>query len=301
MVLLVLWVGCLQLMLDFGRERDWFASSLISGLGIVAAIGFLVFLAWELTAEHPAVDLKVLRHRGYSASLVALSFCFGTFFASVVIIPQWLQSSLGYTATEAGYAMAFNGVFALLLSPVVARLVNKVDSRLLVCGGIAWLALVSLLRTHWTTDAGFWTFALPQLLQGIGMPFFFVPLTTMALGAVNPEETASAAGLMSFLRTVAAAFGASVATTMWDDQARAERVLLAGALNQPEAAAARLQAAGYSEGQSLAMIERLVDQESLMLATNHIFLIATILFGIAAVLMWGVPRPERLVAPGAAH
>ncbi|MDB5671091.1 MAG: family efflux transporter permease subunit [Alphaproteobacteria bacterium] len=301
MALLVLWVGSLQLMLDFGRERDWFASSLITGLGIVAAVGFLLFLAWELTEEHPAVDLKVLRHRGYSASLVTLSFCFGTFFASIVIIPQWLQSSLGYTATEAGYAMAFNGVFAVVLSPVVARLIGKVDSRLLVSGGIVWLAAVSLLRTHWTTGAGFWTFALPQLLQGIAMPFFFVPLTTMALGAVKPGETASAAGLMSFLRTLSAAFGTSLATTLWEDHARADRTALVDVLNGSDATLQQLRGAGLSEEQGRAMIDRLVDQQSLMLATNHIFLIATCLFAFGAAVVWLVPRPKGKVDTSAAH
>jgi DHA2 family multidrug resistance protein len=288
-------------MLDFGRERDWFASSLISGLGVVSAIFFLVFIVWELTTEHPAVDLRVLRHRGYSASLVAISFCFGTFFASIVIIPQWLQSSMGYTATQAGNAMAFNGVFALVFAPVAARLVNKVDPRLMVCGGILWLGLVSLLRTQWTTEAGFWTFALPQLLQGIGMPFFFIPLTTMALAAVDPEETASAAGLMSFLRTLSAAFGTSIAATIWDDRARIDRSHLVDVLNGSAQTVDQLRAAGLSEEQARAMIERLVDQQSVMLATNHIFALAAILFACGAAIVWLVPKPKRQVDPGAVH
>jgi DHA2 family multidrug resistance protein len=302
LTLLVLWVGALQLMLDLGREHDWFASTLITGLAVFAALGFAVFLAWELTEEHPVVDLRVLRHRGFTMSVVALSFCFATFFASIVILPQWLQSSMGYSATQAGYVMAFNGVFALVLAPVVARLVTKVDPRLLVSAGILWIAGTSLLRTHWTTESTFWTLALPQLLQGIGMPFFFVPLTTLALGAVEPRETASAAGLMSFLRTVAAAFGTSVATTYWDNQARAERSLLAGALNAPEATMARLQAAGFSREQARAMIERLVDQQSVMLATNHIFLIAAGFFALAALIIWFVPKaPPGSNRMGAAH
>ena len=302
LTLLVLWVGALQLMLELGREHDWFASTLITGLAVFAGLGFAVFLAWELTEEHPVVDLRVLRHRGFTMSVVALSFCFATFFASIVILPQWLQSSMGYSATQAGYVMAFNGVFALVLAPVVARLVTKVDPRLLVSAGILWIAGTSLLRTHWTTESTFWTLALPQLLQGIGMPFFFVPLTTLALGAVEPRETASAAGLMSFLRTVAAAFGTSVATTYWDNQARAERSLLAGALNAPEAAMARLQAAGFSREQARAMIERMVDQQSVMLATNHIFLIAAGFFALAALIIWFVPKPPPGSNPmGAAH
>jgi DHA2 family multidrug resistance protein len=299
--LLVVWVGSLQLMFDLGRERDWFHSTLISGLGVTAAIGFMAFIAWELTDEHPVVDLRVLRHRGFTASVIAMACCFGTFFASIVILPQWLQAAQGYSATQAGQVLAFQGVLALVLSPVAARLVGRVDSRLLAFFGMAWLAMVALLRTYWTSDSGFWTFAFPQLLQGIGMPFFFVPLTTLALSVVDPEETASAAGVMSFLRTIAAAFGASVAATMWEDQGRAVRTLLAGSLNQPEAAMARLEAAGFSHEQARGVIERLVDQESVMLATNHIFLIAAVLFALSAMIIWIVPKPTRLVAPGAAH
>jgi DHA2 family multidrug resistance protein len=197
--------------------------------------------------------------------------------------------------------MAFNGVFALVFAPVAARLVNKVDPRLMVCGGILWLGLVSLLRTQWTTEAGFWTFALPQLLQGIGMPFFFIPLTTMALAAVDPEETASAAGLMSFLRTLSAAFGTSIAATIWDDRARIDRSHLVDVLNGSAQTVDQLRAAGLSEEQARAMIERLVDQQSVMLATNHIFALAAILFACGAAIVWLVPKPKRQVDPGAVH
>ncbi|PSJ43097.1 DHA2 family efflux MFS transporter permease subunit [Allosphingosinicella deserti] len=299
--LLVLWVGALQLMLDLGREHDWFASGMIVTLAIVAVVGFLVFIAWELTEEHPAVDLKVLRHRGFSFSVLALSFTFATFFASVVILPQWLQTSLGYTATEAGHITALNGVFALILSPVVARLSNKVDPRALVCFGISWLAMTSLLRTQWTTGADFWTLAMPQLLQGIGMPFFFVPLTTLALGAVEPRETASAAGLMSFLRTLAGAFGTSVAATYWENQAHGNRAELVGELHDTVGTVDRLRHAGLSESQAWGMIERLLDQESLMLATNHLFMVAAGFFAVAAAIIWLVPKPRTAVPMGAAH
>ncbi|RQN75114.1 MFS transporter, partial [Acinetobacter baumannii] len=154
------------------------------------------FLAWEGTEDQPIVDLRVFRHRGFTVAVLSLALAFGTFFSSAVIIPQWLQTSMGYTATYAGYATAFTGVAAVIMSPIVAKLTSKVDPRALVCFGILWLGFTSLLRVHWNSQADFWSLAFPQMLQGIGMPFFFIPLTTLALGSVRPEETASAAGVM---------------------------------------------------------------------------------------------------------
>jgi DHA2 family multidrug resistance protein len=133
------------------------------------------------------------------------------------------------------------------------------------------------------------------------MPFFFVPLTTMALAAVDPEETASAAGLMSFVRTISAAFGTSLATTVWEDRARSDRTALVDVLNGAAPTMEQLRAAGLSEDQARAMIERLVDQQSVMLATNHIFLVAALLFAFGAAIVWLVPRPKRRVDPGVAH
>ncbi len=106
---------------------------------------------------------------------------------------------MGYTATWAGYATAFNGVAAVLMAPIVAKLMTRTDPRRLVCIGILWLGATSLLRVvWWDSGSDFWTLALPQLIQGAGMPFFFVPLTTIALGAVEEEETASAAGVRAW-------------------------------------------------------------------------------------------------------
>src|SRR5947208_3783800 len=141
--LLLTAVGALQVMLDLGRERDWFGSPFIVSLAIIATVGLVFLIAWELFDRHPIVDLKVFRHRGFTASVAALVFAFGTFFSSVVVIPIWLQSALGYTATWAGYATAFTGVSAVLMAPVAAMLSQKMDPRLLVSGGIFWLGATS--------------------------------------------------------------------------------------------------------------------------------------------------------------
>ncbi len=300
LVLLVIWVASLQVMLDLGQDRDWFNDTLIRTLGIVAAIGFAVFCAWEVTDPFPAVDLRVFRHRGFSASVVALSLAFGAFFVSSVIIPQWLQANMGYTASWAGYATAFTGVSALLSAPLVAYFSARTDPRLLVFSGIAWLGLTSLLRTHWTSGTDFWSLALPQLLQGAGMLFFFVPVTTIGLAAVDPAETASAAGLMSFMRTMAGAVGTSIATSAWENDSRAMRSELVGQMHSA-AVTQSLSAQGWSLGQIRGTIEQLMTKESFALATDQIFLTSALVFVVAALSIWLAPRPARTIEPGAAH
>jgi len=302
LALLILWVGALQLMLDLGREHDWFGSSLIVTLAVIAAAGFSFFVAWELLERKPIVDLKVFRHRGFTVSVTALVFAYGTFFASLVVIPQWLQGALGYTATWAGYATAFNGVAAVMMAPVVAKLTTKVDERLLVSFGILWLGATSLIRVFWwTSGADFWTLALPQLIQGAGMPFFFVPLTTLALGAVKEDEVASAAGVMNFLRTMSGAVGTAIATTMWYDGAQAKRAELSGVLNGASQTMQSLQAHGYSLEQSRQVVSNLVDGQATALATGSTFVTAAIVFAAAASIVWLAPRPKHAVAAGHAH
>ncbi|GGB29164.1 MFS transporter [Sphingomonas metalli] len=300
LMLLVLWIGALQIMLDIGREHDWFADATIVWLAIVAAIGCAVFVAWELTDRRPVVDLRVFRHRGFTVAVLALAFTYGTFFASAVLIPQWLQATMGYTATNAGYVTAFSGVGAVIMAPVVARLVNRVDPRGLVCFGIAWLGFTALLRVHWTSGSDFWTLAIPQMLQGIGMPFFFIPVTTIALGAVAPGETASAAGVMSFLRTMAGAIGTAISTTDFANQTTVARSEIVARMHT-DATATALQNNGFSLEQVRLAVERTVNQESAALAINHVFLVSAIIFALSAMLIWAARRPRRPVEAGAAH
>ena len=300
LLLLVVWIGALQIMLDIGREHDWFEDTTIIILALIALVGAALFIAWELTEENPIVDLRVFRHRGYAVAVGTLSFAFAAFFATVVLIPQWLQSSMGYTSTYAGYATAFTGMGAVIMSPIVPRLMKRFDPRAMVCFGILWLGFSSLLRVHWTSGADFWSLAFPQMVQGFGMPFFFIPLTTIALGAVRPAETASAAGLMSFLRTMGGAIGTSISTTLYANNISVARSEMVGRLHT-DATAQGLQAQGFSTDQVRAAVEQVVMQESSTLAITHMFLLGAIIFVAAATAIWLAPRPTRAPAPGAAH
>jgi len=132
------------------------------------------------------------------------------------------------------------------------------------------------------------------------MPFFFIPLTTLALGSVRPEETASAAGVMSFLRTMAGAIGTSISTSIWDDSSRIARSEIVSRMNTDPTVNA-MTAQGFSIGQVRAAVERIVSQESLTLATTHVFLLSAIIFVFAAGIIWFTPRPRGKVDTSAAH
>ncbi|HEY2340112.1 MAG TPA: DHA2 family efflux MFS transporter permease subunit, partial [Steroidobacteraceae bacterium] len=162
--LLVVWVGAMQIMLDKGKDLDWFNSPVIVTLALIAIVGFISFIIWELTDPHPIVDLRVFRHRGFAASTVIMSLTFGSFFSSVVLMPLWLQTSMGYTAGWAGRSMAFQGVLAVVFSPIVARLMSKFDIRALVCFGISLMSVVSLWRTHFASDIDFMGVSITNLV-----------------------------------------------------------------------------------------------------------------------------------------
>ncbi len=302
LLLLIFWIGTLQIMLDIGRDHDWFSDPTIVILAVLAAIGFAAFVIWELTEEHPIVDLRIFRHRGFTAGVITLALCFGAYFASIVIIPQWLQTSMGYTATWAGFATAATGFAAVSTAALAARLVGKgIDARILVSCGISWMGVMALSRgLFWTTGSDFWTITLPQLVQGFAIPFFFIPLTTITLGAVEPSETTSAAGLQNFLRTMAIAFSTSAVLTHWSNLQRTAQNEIVSKL-QPVETQNLLSGMGMPMEQGRQIIANIVNQEATALAVSNLFtLLAVILFATAA-FVWLTPRVNRPVDMSASH
>ncbi|AOF97026.1 DHA2 family efflux MFS transporter permease subunit [Sphingobium sp. RAC03] len=298
--LLVFWIGCLQIMLDIGRDHDWFGDPLIVILAILAVIGFAAFIIWELTEEHPIVDLRIFRHIGFTSGVFSLALGFGAYFAGIVVIPQWLQTSMGYTATDAGILTAMTAVAALMAAPIAARMTGRVDPRIMISGALFWLGLMTLWRAHWTSSIDFWSMAAPQFIQGFAMPFFMIPLTTLTLGSVRPDETASAAGLQNFLRTMALAIATSLVLTGWGNGQRVSRSEMAGTL-QPADTQAQLSAMGMSFEQARQVISNLVDQEALAIAVDHVFFLSALVLFLATAIVWLAPKPTGPVDTSAAH
>ena len=300
-VLLIIWVGALQIMLDEGKNLDWFSSNIIVSLAVIAVVGFVAFLIWEFTEEHPIVDLRVFRHRGFSAAVLTISLTFAGFFAANVLTPLWLQSFMAYTATDAGMTTAWIGITAFFTAPMVAAMSMKMDPRKLVFVGVLWLGVITLYRTVATTDMSYWDIAMPLMLLGLGMPFFFIPSTAAALASVDEAETNSAAGLMNFMRTLSGAIATSMVTSYWEDEITRNRAELVGVIDPAQITYSQLIEQGLPEFQAMAVLERMVTEQSVMLATNELMLVVALMLIFSAFVIWLVPKPTRTIDPSASH
>jgi MFS transporter, DHA2 family, multidrug resistance protein len=299
--LLVLWVGALQVMVDKGKELDWFESGQIITLGVVAVVGFLFFLAWELTEKHPIVDLRLFARRNFWLATVALSVGYGLFFGNVVLMPLWLQQYMGYTATWAGIALAPVGVLAILLSPWVGKNIGKIDPRRLATVAFLGFGLVLWMRSHFNTQADFNTILVPTILQGAAMAFFFIPLQAIIFSGLQPQQMAAAAGLSNFVRITAGAIGTSIFTTAWENRAVLHHAQIAETVNGNSIAATQtlsnLGATGYSPDQALATVNRLVDQQAYTMAATDLFYLSSALFILLIGLVW-MTQPKKGGAGG---
>ena len=299
MALLVFWIGCLQIMLDIGRDHGWFGDPRVVALAICAGIGFCVFMIWELTEAHPVVDLKVFRHRGFGASVLTLSFGFGAFMSGIVVVPEWLQLYMGYSATQAGSVAGIHAWASIAASQVVVRIQNRFDMRLLVCCGLVWMGITALIRSTWNTSTSMTFIALSLIVQGFGMAMMFIPLNALTMSTVPPDELANAAGLQNFVRTATSAIATSTVLTVWANEQTRARAMLAGRL-APAAAQRALATAGLSPEGARLYISNLVEHEASAISLDHCFQLAALAMFTAAAVVWLVPRRSGRRPIGAA-
>lgn len=307
LALLVIWVGALQITLDKGKELDWFNSSTITALALVALVGFVFFLIWELNEEHPIVDLSLFRRRNFWAGVVAFSFGYGAFFGNLVILPLWLQTQMNYTATMAGIILAPVGFLAILITPIVGKNLGKWDPRWVATAGFATFALVFILRSHFNTGIDIKGLLIPTIIQGIPMGLFFIPLTSILLSGLPPERIPSATGVANFCRILLGGFGSSIATTIWDRRSSLHHAQLTEAANiyNPifNQSVENAQTLGISADQAHALIERNIVVQAGMLGANDIFYASSILFFVLIGFIW-MARPVKSSGPidtSAAH
>ena len=302
--LLVLAVSTLQIMLDKGKDLDWFSSPEVTVLAIVSAIAFAFLIAWELTDDHPVIDLRLLKVRNFLTGTLSLSVAYSLFMGNLVLLPLWLQQYMGYTSIQAGMLLAPVGLLAIVFSPFVGKNVQKFDTRALATFAFLVFALVLWMRSQFSTLHTFEVLMIPTIIQGVALAFFFIPLTTLILGGLPPEKIPSASGLSSFARIVGGSFGTSIAITVWQDRAAMHHAELAELVNRgsyaTQAALANFDAAGMGREQALAMINRMVDQQAFTLAANDIFLGSSAIFILLIPLVW-LARPIRAKAAGGAQ
>jgi len=293
-----------------GLQAGFTLIEMIVVLALVALVALAVFIVWELTDEHPVVDLRLFKRRNFALGAMALSVAYALFFGNIVLLPLWLQQWMGYTATSAGMALAPVGLLAIVLTPLIGKKVSVWDPRRIATAAFIGFALVLWMRSNFTTQTDFVHILVPTLLQGAAMAMFFIPLTTLTLAGIEPARIPSAAGLSNFTRITAGAMGTSISTTLWDNRAAMHHAHLTETLVQGQGVFAltlqSLQAGGMSQEQALLQINRLIDQQAFTRAADDIFLASAAIFLVLIGAIWLTrrPTPHKGAAPadaGGAH
>ena len=296
LILLALGVGALQLMLDQGRELDWFNSSEIVVLTITAAVGLIALIIWELTDDNPVVDVSLFKSRNFTVGCVSTSLAFLVYSGTVVLIPLLLQQVYNYTATWAGLAAAPVGLLPILLAPIIGKFGNKIDMRILITVSFVVYALTFYWRAvTFEPEMTFMDVALPQFVQGLAVACFFMPLTTITLSGLPPEKMASASSLFNFLRTLAGSIGTSLTTFMWYNREAVHHTQLTEVINPYNPISQQffqtMGSFGLSEEQTASYIARQITAQGFIIGANEIFLVSAITFISLVVLIWFAKPP----------
>ncbi len=303
LVLLVVGVGALQFMLDNGNDNDWFASPMITVLGITALLCLTFLVVWELNAKHPIVDLSLFRQRNFTVGVISLSLGMFAFFGINVVFPLWLQTTLGYTATWAGLATAPVGVLAFLIAPILGKNMDRLDLRGVVTFAFVTFAVTSYWFSTFDSSASFSSLILPRFVMGLAIPCFFIPLNQIYLSGLPASEIASASGLSNFFRTLGSSVSTAVTVTLWQHRGEEHHATLTENVTLTHPAAAnflqQLSQAGFSRQRSLGLIDQLLTREALTLAVNDVFWMCAILFMLLIPVLW-FARPPFGSAGGAA-
>ena len=303
LTMLVVWVGALQIVLDLGKDADWFHAAFITVLSVIAGIVFVAWVIWEMTDANPVVDLTLFKSRNFTIGSIAFCLGYAVFFANTLLLPLWLQTQLGYTATWAGLIAAPSGVVAVLLTPFVARASGKFDARILATVAFVSFALSYYYRSDYTTGASYFQFMWPLLIQGVAMSTFFLSMLTIALDRIPPERLPSATGMSNFTRIVAGSFAASIITTMWDRREALHQARLSEAVGQNmplQTAMAELQHLGLNATQAAGAITRQMVGQAYLLASTDLFRLSAWLCAAMTVLVWFTKRPAGSAGPIAA-
>jgi DHA2 family multidrug resistance protein len=208
-----LWLGCQEVLLDKGQEADWFGSHFIILMAALAVIGLVVFILRELSTEKPFVDLRVMNNYNFSLGAGLMFFAGVTLYSLTAVIPLFLQTLMGYTALQSGLAMIPRGIGALIAMPLAGRLVGKIQGRYLVAGGFLSFGAASYALAHLSLELTPWILFWPLFLTGVSIAFMFVPLNTLALGALKQEQIGNASGIFNLMRNVGGSVGISLVTT----------------------------------------------------------------------------------------
>jgi DHA2 family multidrug resistance protein len=212
--LLAIGIGCLQIVLDQGQRADWFSSQAIIYLSFIAASCLILFVMVELFSENPVVNLRAFKHLTFSSGNIIMFFVFFGLFGSIVLLPVYLQTLMGYTSFLAGLALGPGGISTMIAMPIAGVLVNKINPKAILAFGIMIAAYSVHLMSQFNLFADFSAVLWPRVLLGVGMGFIFIPLTTLTMAAMRKEEMGNATAIFNLLRNLGGSFGVAFITTI---------------------------------------------------------------------------------------
>src|SRR5579863_8991380 len=283
--LLAIGIATLQIVLDKGQEKDWFGTSWITAVAIVAVATIVAFLIYELHIKDPVVNLRVFKDRTYSTGVFLMSLLGVGLYGTTVLIPLILQTLLGYPAVRAGIAMSPRGLGSLVAMPVAGIIMAKLDPRKMLTAGLIVCGWTLFQFSRLSLSAGFWDFFWPQLIMGLSLGLIFVPLTTISMAPIRKENMGNATSLFNLVRNLGGSIGiAAVSTMQTRFQQRNINQLGShvtpysfGARNMMNSMEAMFMSGGADKvaaaNQARAAMFGMVERQASMLAYNSIFLI----------------------------
>jgi len=304
LMLLVIGVGSLQFMLDNGNEKDWFNSPLILAAAVVSIIAISFLIPWELNDRHPVVDLRLFGRRNFRVGTCTLGLAYFAFMGVNIIFPLWLQTTVGYTATWAGFAIAPVGLLSLVITPFVGRFIGRINLRL--AASFAFCVFGSAI--FWTATlnetASFAQFAMPRLMQGVGVSFFFLPLNQILLSGVPANDLASASGVSNFVRTMSGSFSTAIAVWVWNRRSDYHHAVLTEHIRNSADAwtqyQAQLAAHGISGAGASEYVNTVISGQAATLGVSDVFSLLGLMFLLLIPLIWFAKPPfgARAAIPG---
>jgi DHA2 family multidrug resistance protein len=223
---LAIGLGCLQIVLDKGQREDWFSSSFITWMSLTSLVSLILFVIVEFFTEHPIVNLRIFKKLTFSTGNVVMFFAFFNLFGSIVLLPIYLQTLMGYTSTLAGLVLGPGGIATLIAMPIAGRLVTKINPKAILAFGIIVAAYSTYLMSQFNLLADFNTIIWPRVVLGVGMGFLFIPLTTLTMSAIRKEDMGNASAIYNLLRNLGGSFGVAFVTTMLARRAQLHQVHL---------------------------------------------------------------------------
>ena len=311
--LLILGIGSLQTMLERGERLDWFESGEVFTLAVVSAVSLVLFVWHELRTEHPIVDLRILKSRQLSAGIAFAAMLGVCLYATVFLLPVYLQTLLGFTAEQTGFVILPGALASAFTMAAMARTAGKVDGRILVVCGVAIFFASMWMHSHFTTQSGQADFFWPLILRGVGLGLIFVPMTNLALADLPMEQIPGGTGLYNLTRQLGGSIGIAVTATLvsryrgQNYAALSEHVSRYGEATRERLATitqgliARGIPAPLAETEAIRVIQRQVMGQAAMLSYEHLFLLFGVGMALTLPLLLLMRKGKGSAGAGAAH